>query len=101
MKLKSTWIYWVCQVAGWGSYSAIVFAVMTRFMGWHTFIFIGFVLFFFYSIGFTHLLRLRIRKRLWLAMPASRGLPRIFGSALLIGIVEACLVILIARILEG
>jgi two-component sensor histidine kinase len=101
MKPKTDWIYWVCQVAGWGSYSAIVFAVMSRFLGWHTYIFVGFVLFFFYSIGFTHLLRLLIRKRLWLAMPASSGLPWIFGSALLIGVLETCLVFLIAWILAG
>lgn len=101
MRLKDDWIYWTCQIAGWGSYSGIVFAVITSFIGWHTYIFVGFVLFFFYSIGFTHLLRLRIRKRRWLDLPASRGLPRILGGALAISAIEIPLVVAIAWILEG
>ncbi|HEY2382795.1 MAG TPA: histidine kinase [Terriglobia bacterium] len=101
MKFRQEWIYWTCQVAGWGSYSAVVFAVITAFLGWQTNIFAGFLLFFFYSIGFTHLLRLRIRRRRYLDLPASRGLPRIFGSAVAIGALEILLVIAISRILEG
>jgi two-component sensor histidine kinase len=101
MKLKENWIYWTCQIAGWGSYSAVAFAATTTFVGWHMNIFIGFVLFFCYSIGFTHLLRSRIRQRRWLALHAFRGLPRIFGSAVAVGLLEALLVVVIAWILEG
>jgi two-component system LytT family sensor kinase len=101
MKPKDHWLYWTCQVAGWGSYSAIVFAVTTAFLGWQTYIFVGFVLFTLYSIGFTHLLRLQIRKRGWLALPASKGLPRIFGSAITAGALQTLLVVLIARLLKG
>ena len=101
MKLKADSAYWTCQVAGWGSYSAIVFAVITAFLGWQTYIFVGFILFFAYSIGFTHLLRLQIRNRQWLAMPPSRGLPRMFGFAVAIGGAQTLLVIVISRILTG
>ena len=101
MKLKADSAYWTCQVAGWGSYSTIVFAVITAFLGWQTDIFVGFILFFAYSIGFTHLLRLQIRKRQWLTMPALRGLPRMFGCAVAIGGAQTLFVIAISRILTG
>ena len=101
MKLKDEWIYWVCQIAGWGSYSAIAFAFTTAFTGWRPVIFAGFILFLGYSIGLTHLLRLVIKKRQWLALPASQGLPRVFGCAVCIGILETLLVLVISRILQG
>lgn len=101
MKPGNNWLYWTCQIAGWGSYSAIVFGIVTAFLGWHIYMFAGFLLFFFYSIGFTHGLRLYVRKHQWLALPASRGLPRIFGSALATGAIQTVLVILIAWGLTG
>ncbi len=101
MNLKDDWIYWICQIAGWGSYSTVVFAVVTAFAGWHTYIFLGFVLFFCYSIGLTHLSRRHLRKREWLALPGFSGLRRIFGAALAIGGLQTLLIILIARVLSG
>jgi LytS/YehU family sensor histidine kinase len=101
MKLKESWIYWICQIAGWGSYSVIGFAIATSFAGWRPDIALGFILFFLYSIGFTHLLRLQIRKGAWLSLPALRGLPRIFGCALVIAAVQTLLVVTIARLLYG
>jgi LytS/YehU family sensor histidine kinase len=62
---------------------------------------VGFLLFIVYSIGFTHLLRLHIQRRGWLGQPVSRGLPRIFASAVLTGAVQTTLVIVISRLLTG
>src|SRR5215470_16430970 len=101
MKLKDEWIYWVCQIAGWGSYSAIAFAFTTAFTGWRPVIFAGYILFLCYSIGLTHLLRLVIKKRQWLTLSASQGLPRVFGGAVCTGILETLLVLVISRILQG
>jgi signal transduction histidine kinase len=101
MKPKDEWIYWVCQIAGWGGYSAIAFAFTTAFTGWRPVIFAGYILFLCYSVGLTHLLRLVIKKRQWLTLPASQGLPRVFGGAVCTGILEALLVLVISRILQG
>ena len=101
MSTRTNYAYWVCQIAGGGGYSAIAFLVATHFAGWHSSIAIGFGLFFLYSIVLTHLLRGQIRRRGWLLLPATRGLPRIFGGALGTGLVETVLVIVIARVLTG
>src|SRR5262249_48304232 len=62
---------------------------------------VGFVLFFGYSIGLTHLLRHNIRKQKWLELRALPGLSRTFGAALAVGAFQTLLVILIARLLPG
>src|SRR5262249_13025500 len=61
---------------------------------------LGYVLFLGYSIGLTHLLRSQIRNRRWLMLPAIRGLPRLFGTAIGLGILETVLVVLFARLLR-
>ena len=101
MNRKENWIYWLCQVTGWGGYSVAALAVATAFAGWSFGIVVGFILFFGYSIGLTHLLRYYIQKRKWLELRALPGLGRIFGAALAVGALQTLLVILIARLLPG
>src|SRR5262249_40035702 len=101
MTRKTSWIYWACQIAGWGTYSVVVFGIATAYSGWRTDIFAGFVLFFFYSIGLTHLLRQTIRKRQWLSGRAFPGLLYIFAAAAATGAIQTVLVILIAGVMEG
>src|SRR5262245_9212671 len=101
MKLKDDWIYWACQVAGWGSYSAATFAAAITFGGWRADLVVGFGLFFLYSVALTHFLRWYIRRREWLLLPARSGLPRAFGSAVVIGGFQTLLVVAIARALMG
>jgi hypothetical protein len=98
---NENWIYWLCQVAGWGGYSTAGLAVATAVAGWRFSIFVGFILFFGYSIGLTHLLRHNIQNRKWLELRALPGLGRTFGAALAVGALQALLVILIARLLPG
>ena len=95
MTRKANWIYWACQIAGWGTYSVVVFGITTAFIGWRTDIFAGFVLFFLYSIGLTHLLRQTIQKRQWLSARAFPTLLYIFGAAVGTGAIQTGLVILI------
>ena len=57
--------YWACQIAGWGAYSfgaGLSTGVMAN--GWRRSV-IGYLLFFLYSIGLTHLLRGEIHGRNW------------------------------------
>jgi two-component system LytT family sensor kinase len=101
MKPKNSWIYWACQITGWGTYSIVVFSITTAFIGWRPEVLVGFLLFFFYSIGLTHLLRQTIQKRQWLSERAWPGLFYIFAAATATGALQTALVILIARVLEG
>jgi LytS/YehU family sensor histidine kinase len=101
MKVKNSWLYWTCQIAGWGIYSVVAFSITTEFTGRRADIVIGFLLFFFYSIGLTHFLRRTIRKRGWLGGRAFPGLFYIFGAAVATGILQTVLVVLIARLLAG
>jgi LytS/YehU family sensor histidine kinase len=101
MKTKSTYLYWACQIFGWGGYSAIGLAITTIYTGWQGGIAAGFALFFCYSIALTHLLRSLIRRRDWLMLPAARGLPRIFAGAVGIGLIETALVVGLSRVLTG
>jgi LytS/YehU family sensor histidine kinase len=98
--LKTDYLYWACQVAGWGIYSAVTCRAALFFTGWHAGLIIGFALFFVYSIGLTHLLRAQIRRRDWLSLPAARGLPRVFGGAIGVGAIETALVIGLSRVLS-
>jgi two-component system sensor histidine kinase AlgZ len=101
MNLKKEWLYWTCQIAGWGSYSLLVFALGRTFAGWQSDIALGFLLFFLYSIGLTHLFRAYIRHRKWLLLPAAAGLPRVFGGAIAVGVFQTFLVIAISGIRQG
>lgn len=101
MNVRANYLYWACQVIGWGGYSAAVFIVLTMYTGWHGATAVGFGLFFLYSVAFTHMLRGEIRRRGWLMLPAARGLPRIFGSAIGVALVQATFVVTIARMLPG
>jgi glucose-6-phosphate-specific signal transduction histidine kinase len=101
MKLKNSWIYWACQIAGWGTYSAVVFGITTAFTGWRANILICFLLFFIYSIGLTHLLRRTIRKRQWLAERAFPGLLYVFAGAVATGLFQTVLIVVIARAAVG
>jgi signal transduction histidine kinase len=61
--------YWICQVLGWGAYSAVGIAMAAQQVGWLPSLVIGFALFFCYSIALTDLLRREIRRRSNLSSP--------------------------------
>ena len=100
MKTRNT-AYWACQILGWGSYTAIGVAVAIREVGPTLSVILGFALFFFYSIGLTHLLRREIKRRGWLSMPFRKSIPRLLGASILTGLIMAALVIGVSAVLEG
>jgi LytS/YehU family sensor histidine kinase len=55
----------------------------------------GYVLFFFYSIALTHLLRREVRRREWLELPPGRAAGRLLFGALIVALVQALLVIVV------
>jgi len=89
--------YWTCQIAGWGGYSALGLTIATLADRWRASTAIGFALFFIYSIAITHWFRGLIRRRGWLDLPAARGFPRIFASAIGVGLLLAFLVIVLSQ----
>jgi two-component sensor histidine kinase len=93
--------YWLCQIVGWGTYAAGGFLISAVAVGLNPSIEIGFALFFLYSIAFTHMLRAVIRRYDWLSLPVGRGMPRIFVSAMLAGLIQGILVIGIGTALAG
>ena len=92
--------YWMCQILGWGSYTAIGIAISVREAGPQRSIFIGFAAFFFYSIGLTHVLRREIRRRQWLSLPFRKSIPRLLGAGIATGLAISALVVIINIALE-
>jgi len=77
--------YWLCQLAGWGAYGALVlvlYSASTPFwpMALHTVIYAS------AGIGMTHLLRRRIHARGWARLPVPGLAWRILASSLLLGL---------------
>ncbi len=94
--------YWVCQIAGWGAYSfgaGLSTGVMAN--GWRPSVIIGYLLFFLYSIGLTHLLRAEIHRRRWTSLPLPRALGRLVPASILIAAVQSALVVGIYTAIEG
>ncbi|HEY6394607.1 MAG TPA: hypothetical protein VIX12_04255, partial [Candidatus Binataceae bacterium] len=92
--------YWMCQILGWGSYTAIGIVFAMRDAGSRPSIVIGFAAFFFYSIGLTHVLRREIRRRDWLALPFRQSIPRLMGASVATGAIICALVVVINIAIE-
>src|SRR5581483_7260695 len=93
--------YWLCQIGGWGAYSLVGASSGVLEHGWRASVVIGYLLFFLYSIGLTHLLRRQIHRRQWTALPLQRLLPRLAASSLIIGAIQTTLVVAIYSAIEG
>jgi hypothetical protein len=93
--------YWACQIAGWGAYSALGMWAAVLHRGWRPSVIVGYLLFFLYSIGLTHLLRREIRRRQWTSLPVHRALPRLAAASVVIGAVESALVVGVPSAIEG
>ena len=99
--MKTRTAYWTCQVAGWGSYSAMGAFSVARQAGWQFSLVAGYLLFFLYSIALTDLFRREIRRRQWLMASSPRMYARVFGAALLVAAVQTFLVISINWLFDG
>lgn len=93
--------YWFCQIAGWGAYCTV--GVWTGILdhGLRASVIVGYILFFAYSIGLTHLLRHEIRRRHWIGLPLPRALVRLAASSVVIGAVQTALVVGVYTGIEG
>jgi LytS/YehU family sensor histidine kinase len=101
MKTKNA-RYWACQVVGWGAYSfgvGLSTAVMAN--GWRRSIVIGYLLFFLYSIGLTHLLRTEIHRRNWTSLSLPRALAQLVPASILVAGVQSALVVGVYTGIEG
>lgn len=94
--------YWVCQIAGWSAYSfgaGLSTGVMAN--GWRPSVVIGYLLFFLYSIGLTHLLRAQIHRRNWTSLPLPRALVRLVPLSICVAAVQSALVVGVYTAIEG
>jgi len=97
--MKTRIAYWACQIAGWGGYVAVGMSMAARQVGWQAGIVAGYVLFFFYSIALTDLLRREIRRRNWPNVPY--GFFRLLGAAVALAAVQTFLVFAVSLAFQG
>ena len=93
--------YWACQIAGWAAFSALGLTTAAMANGWRPSIVIGYLLFFLYSVGFTHLLRRLSLRRGWASLGPAKTLIRLSVGAILIAILQTGLVVGIYTAIEG
>ena len=100
MKNRNT-SYWACQIGGWAVFSLLGLTTGAMESGWRPSAIIGYVLFFSYSIGLTHMLRGVIHREHWMSLPWHRLLPRLAASSVAIGSVQTMLVVGVYTAIEG
>jgi two-component system, LytTR family, sensor histidine kinase AlgZ len=93
--------YWICQIAGWGIYSAIGLTTGVMDHGLRPSVTIGYLLFFLYSIGLTHGLRSHIRRHHWSSLPPYQALLRLVPASAAMAAIQSGLVVGIYTLLEG
>ncbi len=97
--------YWLCQLAGWGSYTAFGTWATAQDHGWKPGLVVNWLIFFATILLLTHILRAQIRKRQWLNQPLRKSMPNLMVSAIIVGLCSAAQVIgldaLTARALEN
>src|SRR5262249_48941390 len=95
VKMTTAKTYWLCQIAGWGAYSVAGVATTLGYSSPSMSMFVGYALFFVYSIGLTDWFRQQIKRRRWLEMPATQRIARLICGSFLIGTLLAALVIVV------
>jgi two-component system sensor histidine kinase AlgZ len=93
-------IYWICQVLGWGLYSAAGAVGVSQEIGWRPAVVAGYLLFGVYSIALTELFRREIRRRQWLTASGSRMMLSLGLGALMVGSIQTFLVIAVSLALD-
>lgn len=87
--------YWLFQCVGWGAYTIVGIVMTGQDAGYSLSMIVGYLAFFGYSIGFTDFFRQQIKRRGWLEQPLAVCGPRLLAGALLIGVLQTMLVVLI------
>jgi hypothetical protein len=97
--------YWLCQAAGWGSYTVFGMWMTAQSTGLTAGLVVNWAIFFGVIVLLTHLLRDQIRKHQWLSMPRWKSGPRLLAASILVGLCSALQVIgldaLTARALQN
>ncbi len=93
--------YWLCQIAGWGAYCTVGVWTGVLDHGPRASVLVGYILFFAYSIGLTHLLRHQIRRRHWISLPLPQALLRLAACSVAIGAIQTALVVGVYTAIEG
>jgi LytS/YehU family sensor histidine kinase len=93
--------YWACQICGWATYSALGIWTATLENGWRPTIILGYLLFFLYSVGLTHLLRREAQRKQWTTLAIPAALLRFIPTAIATGAIQSALVVGVYRVLEG
>jgi LytS/YehU family sensor histidine kinase len=93
-------LYWLCQICGWGAYSAVGISSLVLEHGWTRDVW-GYLFFFLYNIALTHLLRSIIRRRNWTSLPLPRVLVRLAAASIVIGAIQTALVVGVYTALMG
>jgi hypothetical protein len=93
--------YWLCQILGWGAYTAFAMTFAVAQAGWNSGIVIRYGLFFLYSIALTHGLRRVMRQRKWLEWPPQHASPRLVGGAVAVGTIQTLFVVVVDFALGG
>jgi glucose-6-phosphate-specific signal transduction histidine kinase len=99
MNIKTA--YWLCQIAGWGTYAILGFCFTTWAVGWRLDVVIGYVLFFIYSIAFTDWLRREITRRRWLEDISFGTVAKLFGIGAALAALQTSLIAGISFLLMG
>jgi len=100
MKNRNT-SYWACQIGGWAAFSALGLTTAAMESGWRPSVVIGYLLFFLYSVGFTHLLRRFSLQRGWATLGPARAIARLSVGAILIATLQTGLVVGVYTAIEG
>ena len=99
--MKTSRTYWLCQILGWGLYSALGLTGAAQEVGWIRPLLIGYGAFFLYSIALTHAFRGVIRQRQWALAITPRSSLRLAAGAFGVAAIQTFLVIWIDLTLEG
>jgi len=100
MKNRNT-SYWACQIGGWAAFSALGLTTAAMENGWRPSVVIGYLLFFLYSVGFSHLLRRLSLRRGWASLAPAKAIARLSVGAILIATLQTGLVVAVYTTIEG
>jgi sensor histidine kinase YesM len=93
--------YWICQVLGWGSYTAVGVAGAVHETGGRPAVVAGYLLFCLYSIALTDLFRHEILRRQWLNANTARMFGTLALGIAVVGSIQSFLVIAVDLALQG
>ena len=93
--MKTSRAYWLCQVLGWGAYSAVGLFFTSRAVYLGTAQVLSWSAFFLYSVALTHLFRHLIRERQWALTITWRSGARLLLGAMMVAAIQTLLVLLI------